>query len=75
MKVCITFRIFISNKTSGGKWAIEQMISGGLVGDTGMVLKEKAKHHAIVKDTELFNFNHDLTVQYEVSFQVSLTKW
>ena len=48
------------------------MISGGLDGDMGMVLKEKAKHHAIVKDTELFNFQQDLTVQYEVAFQVRI---
>jgi len=56
-------------KYDGGKWAIEELSSGGLSGDSGLVLKEKAKHHAIITDTQLFKFDHDLTVQYEVAFQ------
>ena len=59
---------------SGGKWAIEELSSGGLSGDSGLVLKEKAKHHAIITDTQIFKFDHDLTVQYEVAFQVLYSK-
>ena len=61
-----------SDKYSGGKWSIEELAQGGLSGDMGLVLKEKAKHHALVTNTELFQFNRDLTVQYEVAFQVIL---
>ena len=33
--------------------------------------KLKANHHALITETELFSFDRDLTVQYEVAFQVS----
>ena len=59
-----------ADKYAGGKWSIEELAQGGLSGDMGLVLKEKAKHHALVTETELFQFNRDLTIQYEVAFQV-----
>ena len=58
------------DKYSGGRWEIEELAQGGISGDMGLVLKEKAKHHALVTNTELFQFNRDLVVQYEVAFQV-----
>merc|ERR1712242_40104 len=61
-----------SDKYSGGKWSIEELAQGGLSGDMGLVLKEKAKHHALVTNTELFQFNRDLTIQYEVAFQTGI---
>ena len=61
-----------ADKYAGGKWSIEELAQGGLSGDMGLVLKEKAKHHALVTSTELFQFNRDLTIQYEVAFQVGL---
>ena len=41
-----------------------------LSGDNGLVLKNKAAHHAIVKNLDSeFSFDRDLIVQYEVGFQ------
>ncbi|XP_056899479.1 calnexin isoform X2 [Takifugu flavidus] len=54
-----------------GKWAVEEMKDSKLPGDKGLVLKSRAKHHAI--STLLlrpFTFTtKPLIVQYEVSFQ------
>jgi len=61
-----------ADKYAGGKWSIEELAQGGLSGDMGLVLKEKAKHHALVTSTELFQFNRDLTIQYEVAFQTGI---
>jgi len=61
-----------ADKYAGGKWSIEELAQGGLSGDMGLVLKEKAKHHALVTETELFQFNRDLTIQYEVAFQTGI---
>ena len=57
-------------KYSGGKWAIEPLSKEALSGDNGLVLKNKAAHHAIVKALDRpFGFDRDLVVQYEVAFQ------
>uniref|UniRef100_A0A3Q3MGE1 Calnexin n=1 Tax=Mastacembelus armatus TaxID=205130 RepID=A0A3Q3MGE1_9TELE len=54
-----------------GKWAVEEMKDSKLPGDKGLVLKSKAKHHAISAQL-LRPFTFDtkpLIVQYEVNFQ------
>uniref|UniRef100_A0A1A8IA34 Calnexin n=1 Tax=Nothobranchius kuhntae TaxID=321403 RepID=A0A1A8IA34_NOTKU len=54
-----------------GKWAVEEMKDSKLPGDKGLVLKSRAKHHAI-SALLLRPFTFDtkpLIVQYEVNFQ------
>ncbi|XP_062856937.1 calnexin [Trichomycterus rosablanca] len=54
-----------------GKWAVEEMKDSKLPGDKGLVLKSRAKHHA-VSGLLLRPFTFDtkpLIVQYEVNFQ------
>ncbi|RNA15717.1 Calnexin [Brachionus plicatilis] len=58
-----------------GDWAIESSLDTVLEGDKGLVLKSKAKHHAIAaKLAKPFKFNENkpLVVQYEVKFQNAL---
>uniref|UniRef100_A0A3Q3GZA4 Calnexin n=1 Tax=Kryptolebias marmoratus TaxID=37003 RepID=A0A3Q3GZA4_KRYMA len=57
-----------------GKWAVEEMKDGKLPGDKGLVLKSRAKHHAISGQL-LRPFIFDtkpLIVQYEVNFQAGI---
>ncbi|KAK9518508.1 hypothetical protein VZT92_023814 [Zoarces viviparus] len=57
-----------------GKWAVEDMKDGKLPGDKGLVLKTRAKHHAISAQL-LRPFTFDtkpLIVQYEVNFQAGI---
>ncbi|KAF5890662.1 calnexin, partial [Clarias magur] len=54
-----------------GKWEVEEMKDTKLPGDKGLVLKSRAKHHAISASL-LRPFTFDtkpLIVQYEVNFQ------
>ncbi|XP_008419222.1 calnexin isoform X1 [Poecilia reticulata] len=54
-----------------GKWAVEEMKDTKLPGDKGLVLKSRAKHHAISAPL-LRPFTFDsmpLVIQYEVNFQ------
>lgn len=57
-----------------GKWAVEAAEEGSLKGDLGLVLKSKAKHHAIaVRLDQTFEFDEEpFIAQYEVKFQNSL---
>lgn len=64
------------NKFDGG-WAIESSSAGGP--DLGLVVKDKAKHHAIsaklakpVDFKELHADNKPLVIQYEVKYQDSM---
>lgn len=55
-----------------GSWSIESSRDSVLEGDKGLVLKSKAKHHAISSRlVKPFHFSQDkpLVVQYEVKFQ------
>ncbi|XP_069781426.1 calnexin-like isoform X2 [Narcine bancroftii] len=54
-----------------GKWAVEELMENKVPGDKSLVLKSKAKHHAISAPlTKPFTFNGEpLIVQYEVNFQ------
>uniref|UniRef100_A0A3P9HPN4 Calnexin n=1 Tax=Oryzias latipes TaxID=8090 RepID=A0A3P9HPN4_ORYLA len=54
-----------------GKWAVEEMKDSKLPGDKGLVLKSRAKHHAIsARLLRPFTFDtKPLIVQYEVNFQ------
>ncbi|XP_068563174.1 calnexin [Cebidichthys violaceus] len=57
-----------------GKWAVEEMKDTKLSGDKGLVLKTRAKHHAISAQL-LRPFTFDtkpLIVQYEVNFQAGI---
>lgn len=58
-----------------GEWSIEGAVESVLEGDKGLVLKSKAKHHAIsarlLKPFEFKN-NKPLVMQYEVKFQNAL---
>ncbi|TMS01739.1 Calnexin [Larimichthys crocea] len=57
-----------------GKWAVEEMKDSKLPGDKGLVLKSRAKHHAISAQL-LRPFTFDtkpLIVQYEVNFQAGI---
>ncbi|XP_034545953.1 calnexin isoform X1 [Notolabrus celidotus] len=54
-----------------GKWSVEEMRDSKLPGDKGLVLKSRAKHHAISAQL-LRPFTFDtkpLIIQYEVNFQ------
>lgn len=57
-----------------GKWAVEEMKDTKLSGDKGLVLKSRAKHHAISAQLlRPFTFtNKPLIVQYEVNFQLGI---
>ncbi|KAM8880492.1 calmegin isoform 1-T1 [Spinachia spinachia] len=54
-----------------GKWAVEQLKENKVPGDQGLVLKSRAKHHAIsAMLSKPFVFQDEpLVVQYEVNFQ------
>ncbi|KAL3973477.1 anoctamin-2 [Sarotherodon galilaeus] len=54
-----------------GKWAVEEMKDSKLPGDKGLVLKSRAKHHAISAHLlRPFTFETmPLVIQYEVNFQ------
>ncbi|XP_061833079.1 calmegin isoform X2 [Nerophis lumbriciformis] len=54
-----------------GKWAVEQLKVNKVPGDQGLVLKSRAKHHAIsaMLDKPFIFANEPLVVQYEVNFQ------
>uniref|UniRef100_A0A671UHB5 Calnexin n=1 Tax=Sparus aurata TaxID=8175 RepID=A0A671UHB5_SPAAU len=57
-----------------GKWAVEEMKDSKLPGDKGLVLKSRAKHHAISAQL-LRPFTFDtkpLIIQYEVNFQLGI---
>uniref|UniRef100_A0A4W3HF54 Calnexin n=1 Tax=Callorhinchus milii TaxID=7868 RepID=A0A4W3HF54_CALMI len=54
-----------------GKWEVEEMRETNLAGDKGLVLKSRAKHHAIagiLKRPFVFD-TKPLILQYEVNFQ------
>ncbi|XP_029007194.1 calmegin isoform X1 [Betta splendens] len=54
-----------------GKWAVEQLKENKVPGDQGLVLKSRAKHHAIAAmlDKPFVFQDEPLVVQYEVNFQ------
>uniref|UniRef100_A0A4W5KZS4 Calmegin n=1 Tax=Hucho hucho TaxID=62062 RepID=A0A4W5KZS4_9TELE len=54
-----------------GQWSVEQLKENKVPGDMGLVLKSRAKHHAIASLLDRpFLFQDDaLVVQYEVNFQ------
>lgn len=54
-----------------GVWTVEVSRTSAVEGDYGLVLKSKARHHAIsAKLSKPVDFSHDqLVVQYEVKFQ------
>uniref|UniRef100_A0A8C9YJY8 Calmegin n=1 Tax=Sander lucioperca TaxID=283035 RepID=A0A8C9YJY8_SANLU len=54
-----------------GKWAVEQLKENKVPGDQGLVLKSRAKHHAIsAMLNKPFVFKDEpLVIQYEVNFQ------
>uniref|UniRef100_V9KD29 Calnexin n=1 Tax=Callorhinchus milii TaxID=7868 RepID=V9KD29_CALMI len=57
-----------------GRWTVEELKENQVSGDKGLVLKSKAKHHAIsalLKKPFVFN-DEPLIVQYEVNFQNSI---
>ncbi|XP_029368871.1 calnexin isoform X2 [Echeneis naucrates] len=57
-----------------GKWAVEEMKDSKLPGDKGLVLKSRAKHHAIsAQMLRPFTFDtRPLIIQYEVNFQAGI---
>ncbi|XP_074505665.1 calnexin isoform X1 [Sebastes fasciatus] len=57
-----------------GKWAVEEMKDSKLPGDKGLVLKSRAKHHAISAQLlRPFTFDtRPLIIQYEVNFQLGI---
>jgi len=58
-----------------GTWAVESSTDSVLEGDKGLVLKSKAKHHAIsskLLNSFKFSDGKPLVVQYEVKFQTPL---
>lgn len=58
--------------TYNGKWAEEEPhVLKGIEGDKGLVLKDKAAHHAISAKfpKKIDNKGKDLVVQYEVKLQ------
>ncbi|XP_017287980.1 calmegin [Kryptolebias marmoratus] len=54
-----------------GKWAVEPLKENKVPGDQGLVLKSRAKHHAIAAmlDKPFVFQDKPLVVQYEVNFQ------
>jgi len=58
-----------------GQWSVESCTDSVLEGDKGLVLKSKAKHHAIsakLLNTFKFSDGKPLVLQYEVKFQTPL---
>ncbi|KAM3866760.1 calnexin [Diretmus argenteus] len=57
-----------------GKWSVEEMKDSKLPGDKGLVLKSRAKHHAISAQLlRPFIFDtQPLILQYEVNFQTGI---
>lgn len=47
MWISVTDRLVMMMSLSTGKWAVEEMKDSKLPGDKGLVLKSRAKHHAI----------------------------
>lgn len=59
-----------------GKWAVEEpTVYPGMVGDKGLVVKDKAAHHAISAKfpKKIDPKGKDLVVQYEVKLQSELS--
>ncbi|XP_030271187.1 calmegin isoform X2 [Sparus aurata] len=54
-----------------GKWSVEQLKENKVPGDQGLVLKSRAKHHAIaaMMDKPFVFEDEPLVLQYEVNFQ------
>ncbi|XP_053399317.1 calnexin-like isoform X2 [Mercenaria mercenaria] len=54
-----------------GKWSVEEPKDSSLLGDLGLILKSKAKHHAVSKKLDrIFEFSgNPFIVSYEVRFQ------
>ncbi|KAL4229932.1 hypothetical protein ACF0H5_010323 [Mactra antiquata] len=54
-----------------GKWSLEEPKESSLEGDVGLVLKSKAKHHAVAsKLDKMYEFSgNPFIVSYEVKFQ------
>ncbi|XP_054717825.1 calnexin-like [Uloborus diversus] len=54
-----------------GQWSVEEAEKNGLTGDLGLVLKSKARHHAISArlDKPFLFDNKPFVLQYEVRFQ------
>lgn len=54
-----------------GKWSVEQLKENKVPGDQGLVLKSRAKHHAIAAllDKPFVFQDESLVIQYEVNFQ------
>ncbi|XP_062852392.1 calmegin [Trichomycterus rosablanca] len=54
-----------------GKWEVEPLKENKVAGDLGLILKSRAKHHAIAAplDRPFVFKNKPLVVQYEVNFQ------
>ncbi|KAK3099609.1 hypothetical protein FSP39_007002 [Pinctada imbricata] len=54
-----------------GKWSVEEPKSSAVEGDLGLILKSKAKHHAVSRKLDRpFEFKgKPLLVQYEVRYQ------
>jgi len=54
-----------------GQWSVEEPVNPVVLGDRGLVLKSRAKHHAVsAKLNKPFDFSGgSLIVQYEVKFQ------
>ncbi|XP_052794942.1 calnexin-like isoform X2 [Mya arenaria] len=57
-----------------GKWAVEEPKESSLLGDLGLILKSKAKHHAVASKLDRpFDFSgKPFIVSYEVKFQNGL---
>jgi hypothetical protein len=59
-----------------GEWAVEEpVVLKGMEGDTGLVVKNAAAHHAISAKfpTKIDNTGKTLVVQYEVKLQSKFT--
>ncbi|KAI3380913.1 hypothetical protein SNEBB_006229, partial [Seison nebaliae] len=64
-----------NNEKYEGEWKIEECLSQSLIGNKGLVLKSKAKHHAIAKNLKKpFEFHKEkpFILSYQVKFQNSL---
>lgn len=57
-----------------GRWAVEETLADPLAGDTGLVLKDKARHHAVSTSLDKpFVFeDKPFVLQYEVNFQTGI---
>lgn len=47
MRYFVAVMMLIPPHVAAGKWAVEEMRESKLPGDRGLVLKSRAKHHAI----------------------------